>query len=455
MKRIVAVAAVLAGLIVASPAVAATWVVDAANPEVECQNADSPTIEGAVALAAPGDTVIVCPGSYAETVGVDKPLTLNGAGPDPHIRSADPTQEAVVDPDAALGFVLAAPEILLEGFTIRAASIGVRTERFASGYVIRKNLFTSNTTGLQLASDGTEPTVVRENSFRANRRFAIFNNVPSGALLNTRIEVNEFDNDESAISLSGQVVDVEIENNGFFGHRLSGVLVNGARIEIAHNAFESVTQPIRVVGFQANRVAYNDVRRGRLTGIAFFGGLSGFVEHNHVVQATADGIGLQNYIRGIVRGNHVEANGRHGVHLFNTTRNSFIEVNKSVANGFDGIRVDETSALNRINNNLSDANGEHDCHDETVGPLTGGTRNFWEHNLGDTANRPEICKPTGQPGGEPALLPPPIATAVIDAPPCMSFSQARETEVDSSAWNEAPWVCDPTSEELGPAPEER
>jgi Periplasmic copper-binding protein (NosD) len=452
MKRIAAVIGTLAALVVTAPAQSATWIVDGANPEVECQNADSATIEEAVALAASGDTVRVCPGSYPETVVVDKPLRLEGAGPDPQARSSDPTQEAVVEPVGALGFVLGAPEIVLEGFTIRAASIGVRVERFSSGHLIRRNLFGSNSTGLQMASDGTLPSVVQANVFRANVRFAIFNNVTAGPLENAVIETNEFDSDESAISLTGQVVDVSIDKNNFFGHRLSGVFVNGARIEITNNTFEDVTQSIRVSGFQPNRVAHNDVLRGRVNGIVFFAGLNAVVEFNRVAQATGDGIGLQNFIGGEVRGNDVEASGRHGIHLFNGSRESAVEVNRSDGNGVDGIRVDETSSVNRINNNRFDANGEHDCHDDSIGPGTGGTRNFWEHNHGDTANRPEICKPTGQSESEPALWPA-AATAFTVEPPCMPFTQARETEIDSPAWDGAPWICDPTSDELEPAPE--
>ena len=34
-------------------------------------------------------------------------------------------------------------------------------------------------------------------------------------------------------------------------------------------------------------------------------------------------------------------------------------------------------------------NGEHDCHDDTVGPYAGLTANFWRNNEGDTENRPD------------------------------------------------------------------
>jgi nitrous oxidase accessory protein NosD len=43
-----------------------------------CATASYPTITDATADAADGDTVIVCPGTYRESVTVDKRITLRG-----------------------------------------------------------------------------------------------------------------------------------------------------------------------------------------------------------------------------------------------------------------------------------------------------------------------------------------------------------------------------------------
>ena len=43
-----------------------------------CKHAGFTTIGAAVSAANPGDTVVVCPGTYAEDVQVDKPLQLQG-----------------------------------------------------------------------------------------------------------------------------------------------------------------------------------------------------------------------------------------------------------------------------------------------------------------------------------------------------------------------------------------
>ena len=45
-----------------------------------CRHAGFTTIGSAVAAANPGDTVFVCPGTYAEDVQVTKPLQLQGYG---------------------------------------------------------------------------------------------------------------------------------------------------------------------------------------------------------------------------------------------------------------------------------------------------------------------------------------------------------------------------------------
>ena len=64
-----------------APAAADTLIVD--NDRAECPNADSPSIQAAVAAAQPGDTLRVCPGLYTEDVNVDKPaLRLRAHGGD-------------------------------------------------------------------------------------------------------------------------------------------------------------------------------------------------------------------------------------------------------------------------------------------------------------------------------------------------------------------------------------
>jgi hypothetical protein len=65
----VAAALALAFLPAANGARDGTIIVD--NDFADCPNADTASIQAGVAMAAPGDLVLVCPGTYAESVTID------------------------------------------------------------------------------------------------------------------------------------------------------------------------------------------------------------------------------------------------------------------------------------------------------------------------------------------------------------------------------------------------
>jgi hypothetical protein len=47
---------------------------------------------------------------------------------------------------------------------------------------------------------------------------------------------------------------------------------------------------------------------------------------------------------------------------------------------------------NYISFNKSLSNGGFDCADDTLGTGTSGTNNFWINDMGNTQNRPGLCK---------------------------------------------------------------
>lgn len=79
------------------------------NPDTSCSTAAYKTISSAVAAASPGGTVIVCKGTYAESVTVGKPLTLLG-------KTA--TVDATGKP-FGIGVVVSA--VTVSGFTVQNA----------------------------------------------------------------------------------------------------------------------------------------------------------------------------------------------------------------------------------------------------------------------------------------------------------------------------------------------
>ena len=164
----------------AGPAAAATLIVD--DDRSQCPRAQHTSIAAAIAdhRAAPGATVVVCPGRYAEAVTVTAPgLTLKAHGGgnaapvrcfDESPQPIDPTRAAVVA-GAPYSFNLAADGVQLRGFVIEGADYGIVTAPEFSGYVIHRNLVENSTrAGINLRASGAMATVVSHNCLRGNER---------------------------------------------------------------------------------------------------------------------------------------------------------------------------------------------------------------------------------------------------------------------------------------------
>jgi hypothetical protein len=88
-----------------------------------------------------------------------------------------------------------------------------------------------------------------------------------------------------------------------------------------------------------------------------------------------------------------------GIRLGNNAQSNTVENNKSDSNGVDGIRALPGSGAggatsNIIRNNSMRSNGEHDCHDDSVGPYNAPAMvaNQWISDLGLTENKIGLCK---------------------------------------------------------------
>ncbi|MGC8627948.1 MAG: right-handed parallel beta-helix repeat-containing protein [Acidimicrobiales bacterium] len=81
----------------------------AGNAGTSCATASYSSIEAAIAAAAPGSTVVACPGTYHGGVVVTKPLTLLGV---------DATVDAAGSDN---GITVPVPGVTVEGFTVEGA----------------------------------------------------------------------------------------------------------------------------------------------------------------------------------------------------------------------------------------------------------------------------------------------------------------------------------------------
>jgi parallel beta-helix repeat protein len=369
------------------------------------------SIEVACAVAPPLSTIYVYPGTYNETVHVTKPLRLLGSSHDrrPRNQPPDPQHDSIVQFTSPAGaiFNLLSNTIELDGFVIQnnASNPGVYTSPAFSDYLVEYNTIQNNVFGLYLNSNGVFQNLVRENSFLGNTR-------PGAASSN-------------GIYSDQGLRNALIENNYFTGHANASMVFDNFvgtndGIVVRKNF---IVDDSSIAVFNSNNVLIeqNFLRRPNGTGIFLGGGTADATIDQNIVDESVDGsgivvtgaIGAGTNERAVVTRNlvadcafsgvRVEAsdnaqvkrnvilrNAVDGIRITNASNNT-VAGNNSLHNGRDGIRVEAGSASNnRIVSNTLMQNAEHDAHDDTAGPGSGGTANYWVDNRGKTQNRPGL-----------------------------------------------------------------
>ena len=336
----------------------------------QCPNAEFTSIQAAVDAAPPGDTVLVCPGAYEEQVVVTKEnLILRAqqrATRDCFAAAAeplDPTEEALVSGGpAGTAVEIAADGVSVIGFVVYGSEDGIDSLQSVSGFRIEQNVVSGNLLGLPLGSSGAEPSRVLHNCIRDNGSGPAGGGIvslvfPTGprVLNNARIDHNEF-----------------FRNN--FGIRLGA----SRDVTVDHNTSESDATWMRDGGVVDVSVVHNRISGGSLDGIVFI---------------PLGGAGAPN-ANVVVSHNEIDGMGRDGLQAAagSSLIESLISHNTFTRNGRDGIRIETgLNGGNLVEHNALAGNGEHDCHDDTVGAGPGGTANTWEKNNGETENRPDLC----------------------------------------------------------------
>src|SRR5436309_10335924 len=233
------------------------------------------SIQSAVNVASPGDTIQVCPGTYNELVTVDKTLTILGAqaGVDARTRAVPVTSESVVS-NGDGDFQIEADKVVIDGFTIQGVvnpanlppftglDAGIWTNPGFSGtsggHQIRNNIIQNNIIGIELDNDGTFQTKVERNLIQNNNAVG-----PDGG---TGIDTN--------FGLANAVID----SNKIVGNTNSGMNTFGSSLTVSNNEFAANRRAIGWGGVTTATISGNNIHNSTdpaTADIRFFGGVSG------------------------------------------------------------------------------------------------------------------------------------------------------------------------------------
>jgi parallel beta-helix repeat protein len=372
----------------AAPAFADTLVVD--NDFADCPRADFNSIQVAVVAAQPGDKIVVCRGVYLETVLVNKPdLRIEAqAAPGEVVLQGTPAQQ--------FGFhLLNTTGVLVQGFTVQGFGTALDTTNplnqganirieGGSGNRLRKNVTRESVGGDGIEVLNSSANVVEHNSSYANRGPLSDGITVFGALAsNNIIRHNEtFENGQTGINILGPTG----TGNVVFGNRSHGNLIGIRNVALQGRPDFGAHGNV----IENNRVFANG--QGIVVGLS----THVIVRHNRSERNNEFGIRLQNgATNNLVEKNEVFHNTQDGIRLEGgpiVVAKNIVQLNLVRRNGRDGIRVSPSSAENAIERNVIRESGEHDAHDDSVGPGTGGTGNLWINNKCEEENRPGLCE---------------------------------------------------------------
>jgi hypothetical protein len=319
-----------------------------------CEHAGYNTIQAAVNLAFPGDTIRVCRGTYLEQVtisGGKDNLTLHSVS---HWRAIIKAPLAMLDPKAIVR-VSESQNVTIRGFEISGPGsggcdslrYGVRVDTGGSANIIGNHIVDIR--------DLPAPPLV------------------SGCQNGVAVLVGrQFEGTTGSALIQGNVIERYQKN----GPTVDNI---GSFARMAHNV-------IRGIG-PTPTIAQNGIQVSR--------GADAVVEHNWVADNTYLGVpvfggtGVLLFAPGSVRVAHttsVRSDDNFGLY---STEAAFIGYDKgNESTFFDGIFVDAGSTNNQITRGHFLDNATFDCEDNSVGAGTGGTANFWTHNHGETESPP-------------------------------------------------------------------
>jgi len=420
LRRFAILSSVLVCFSTSGPAFAATLVVD--DDFLDCPQADYNSIQAAVLVAQPGDKILVCPGTYAESVLINKS--------DLRIEAQAAPGEVVLQGTRAQPFgfhLLNTTGVLLQGFMVRGFGRGnIRIEGSAdplegisSGNTLRKNVTTdAGTDGIQVVNSSAN---VVEQNISFNNLGASSDGIfvcgvpgnaptdpcsnPSGAASSGNIiRHNQTSGNRIGIHLNGTGPDNVVFGNETFDNRMAGIsLLRSGQAEpggtgnvVFRNDSYRNPDGIRTIVLSNGNVIENNhvFENGR--GI-LIGNSNRVTARNNRSKSNIVGIRLQNgAANNLVEKNEVFQNTEDGIQLEGgplVVTNNFVQLNLIRQNGRDGIRANAASAGNTIERNVIGESAEHDAHDDSAGAGTGGTANFWINNKCETDNRlGQLCE---------------------------------------------------------------
>jgi parallel beta-helix repeat protein len=380
-KRLAVLVAVVLGALSVGAADAAAityWVNDDATATTPplgtgCSNPDFNSIEAAVNFAGPGDTILVCPGTYEEIVTVEpgkNNLTIRSVSRWAAIIEAPPTIALDLVNFQSIVRITTSTNVTLRGFVVtgpgphgcNSIRTGVRVDGNGSANILDNHITRIHDTPFGGCQNGVAIQVGRQADGQTGHALIAYN------------WIDLYQKNGPTVDNAGSsavIHDNLIEGIG------PNVIIAQNGIQVSRGATASVTN--NNVRDHAYIVPAN-LPEFTATGILLFQAASTTVVDDNDLRRNQDGIGIYTMTNARISNNTIIGD-----------LPSFDPLLGTLTLG-DGIYAASDTAGNRIIGNFARENVEHDCHDDSGGPAGPLFLNIWIDNDGLTQNKAGLCR---------------------------------------------------------------
>ncbi len=260
------------------------------------------SIQKAIDAASPKDTVYVLPGTYYETIVINKTITLLGEEKNTTIIDSNTTGFYAV--------LIQAPDVIISGFTIQNSTVGV---------YVAENERVNNTT-------------ITDNVITKNKGGIYLGNLSSGNFIFENIITK---NDGDGIRLYGSINN-NIYENTINGHQSYGIVLWDSSYNniITRNVIINNKNGVGLRRWSDNNVvSENNVTNNQNSGIiiaySYYNNLTG-----NTISDNNNGISINDASENFISKNYI-ANNHRGIYLYDSTGNIIDEDNVFLDNNED------------------------------------------------------------------------------------------------------------------------
>lgn len=400
-----------------------TFFVDNTPGDGDCPQATFTTIQSAIDVSGPNDTIIVCPGTYQEQLTI---VSHNHDGL--RIESLNPLAATikwptVETPPLALIDFNTADHVTVRYFTISGPFTfpGCSPDRHEG--LLVENAFDERITHNHITLiQNSNPLLFgcqEGDAVAIGRRTGVSAGAPGSAIVWLN-QIDEYQKNGVQAVNTGTFADVQhnvitastnpaihaiIASNGVVVFRMAAATVS--HNAISGNKYTPFPLSTGVILDQApegsSTVNFNQVFENDF-GIETDTQMQLDISHNDVFNSVSDAVTLcGDTTQGcgpaqqiVVRSNNIYSNKGSGILLLGADSN-LLKTNQVENNGTagpdttDGIRVGMNSGQNQILENHMSGNVTYDCRDFSTGSGTAGTNNTWTNDQGATSNPSGLC----------------------------------------------------------------